>query len=788
MNWTYSSRVDLANERISAGDAQRQTATAKAILERLGHQPGVVLADEVGMGKTFVALAVAASVADTIGRRAPVVVMVPPGVKDKWPRDWRYFKEACLGPGKPIRATEATVTRGAEFLKLLDDPASRRKHVIFLSHGALSRSLADPFVQLAIIRTAFRWQRDLAHQRRAFCRWARRILRYTPFRDEDLVERLLQAPPERWREIFDRRAVHPLDDEPVPAALLDAIGSADLTEVRAVLRQLPLRNSPTLDERLAGVRSSLKSALDAAWKEYLRRIRLRLPLLIMDEAHHLKNPHTRISSLFSNQEDVELLRGALGDVFERMLFLTATPFQLGHHELIQVLRRFEGIRWREKRSRSEFGTSLGELEQVLDSAQTAALRLDRAWGRVLPRDLPEEDGWWEQQPATGAAADLANLAREVDAKMRTAEERLLPWVVRHVRADRERRRSVRPGIGIDTDRTGENAGLQVQGPAVLPFLLAARAQAVVSAESRRNGRDVRAYFAEGLASSFEAYRETRRGQHSRAFLDDVEADGHGGLSPEALWYLRQIDRALPKEDPGIRAAHPKIQATVARVRELWRSGEKVLVFCFYRHTGRALRNHISRVIRASILEMAAGKLRVDPSDEERVWQELDLFGARFFDRDAPLTRMAETEVRRLLEQCGVASEEDLTRAVDVVLRFLRTPVFLARDFDLGASDRRGALRGALERPDGSGRSLVEKIRAVRGVRGQSGPLGAGGAPFGPGRHPDRSDPCALASRSEGGGRRRPLPTAATQRASGQWPGEARHPPSAHAGIQHSVLP
>ena len=49
-------------DRISEPDARRQMKTAKVIIDRLKKQPGLILADEVGMGKTFVALAVAASV------------------------------------------------------------------------------------------------------------------------------------------------------------------------------------------------------------------------------------------------------------------------------------------------------------------------------------------------------------------------------------------------------------------------------------------------------------------------------------------------------------------------------------------------------------------------------------------------------------------------------------------------------------------------------------------------------------------------------------------------------
>ncbi len=47
---------------IQPEDAARQTKTAKDILKGLSERPGVLLSDEVGMGKTYVALAVATSV------------------------------------------------------------------------------------------------------------------------------------------------------------------------------------------------------------------------------------------------------------------------------------------------------------------------------------------------------------------------------------------------------------------------------------------------------------------------------------------------------------------------------------------------------------------------------------------------------------------------------------------------------------------------------------------------------------------------------------------------------
>ena len=81
-NYSFNESIDLfVKDRIGQTDANRQAATAKAILDRLKEQPGLILADEVGMGKTFVALAVAVSV--YLRDKKPVVIMIPPNLINK---------------------------------------------------------------------------------------------------------------------------------------------------------------------------------------------------------------------------------------------------------------------------------------------------------------------------------------------------------------------------------------------------------------------------------------------------------------------------------------------------------------------------------------------------------------------------------------------------------------------------------------------------------------------------------------------------------------------------------
>jgi hypothetical protein len=718
VNWRLSENVDLHNERIPAKDADRQMRTAGEILRRFDHQPGLVLADEVGMGKTFVALAVAVSVVEATNGDRPVVVMVPAGVQEKWPKEWNVFRQACLDRDIGIRATDESTRRGAGFLKLLDDPHERRNHIIFLTHGAFTNALVDPYIRLAIVRQAMLWQHDLGSQWNVLPRWAPRLFGAREYRDQDLVAELLNRSPRVWSRVVKRATGLSIDD-PVPATIVHALKRVDLSPVREVLHQLPLRTSPYIEERLKEIRRRIGGALNDLWAECLANLEIELPLLILDEAHHLKNPWTRLAGLFANreaQEDVEALRGTLGGVFDRMLFLTATPFQLGHHELLQVLRRFDGISWDSamggRLDREGFRRVLQEVEDSLDVAQTAALRLDRAWGGLEPEDtagLP--DGWWRGVEGNGLAERARQAAlhiAETDRRLREAEKRLRPWVIRHVRQDKPERRHVLPGRSILDDSTSNTRGLEVGGPAVLPFLLAARAQAIVSIEGLRHDRRTRAYFAEGLASSFEAYRHTRK-QTVEPIVDEVliaeeVAEGHGDVG----WYLKELDRSLPPTDHSAFGNHPKLVATVGRALRLWQAGEKVVIFCFYIETGRALRLHVSRAIDRELIRMGAERLGVTPDNEMEVRSQLERIGRQFFDEESRLRRVARTAVRRILSRVRLP-DEDKAATLEAIMRFVRAESFLVRYMDIGSDDLADAFGEALEQADASGIPLRRKI-------------------------------------------------------------------------------
>ncbi|MFN9286787.1 MAG: hypothetical protein ACK6EB_01875, partial [Planctomyces sp.] len=106
------------------------------------------------------------------------------------------------------------------------------------------------------------------------------------------------------------------------------------------------------------------------------------PLLILDEAHHARNDTTRLAKLFrkTSESDIAFLSGK----FRRMLLLTATPFQLGHHELIQVLRTFTSVFW--DGDRAPCGTSFNVGPNWICASRVAATKNSfRRWSSIQLR-------------------------------------------------------------------------------------------------------------------------------------------------------------------------------------------------------------------------------------------------------------------------------------------------------------------------------------------------------------------------------------------------------------------
>jgi ERCC4-related helicase len=673
------------------------------------------------MGKTFVALGVAmvAALADR-GRR-PVVIMVPSSLHEKWPREFDVFKDLAirLPHEKKLRAKQAA--SALDFFRLIDNDARERPHIIFLKHGAFHVQNIDQWVRLALIKRAILGM-HLGEKRNALPRFAAGLLRTkSSFNDPELFAKLFSIPNREWRNVINSHyQARLLQEDPIPDAIQKVIDSSDIdvAELRECLRDLPARESASIDERLETARRAINKALQNMWPSTLAKARFRSPLLILDEAHHLKNPATRLASLFVTddaQEDAGTITGALDGAFERMMFLTATPFQLGHHELLNVIGRFKGIAWKTmtQGTKEEFEAELQNLGSVLDRAQHRAAELDKRWPTLRQDDLAGQDGaaltvddWWrdaaenaERQPER--VQILMRAFEQTRKAMKDAEIPLRKWVIRHLRdpklpgTDTPRRlRLVGRAISLSANGSG---GLPVEDDALLPFLLAARAQAVVVSKGENAGR---ATFAEGLASSYEAFLETR----NRTEVDEEAING-AAVDERVNRYVQKLTTVLPNETAY--ALHPKIAPLIARVLDLWRQREKVVVFCHYRETGRALVRHLSAALERQLWSDAAQRFELDYESVQKAVMD---FGGRFDTEGGMRQPLYDELVRRLAPYTELSStEQQLIQ--DVVRRFVRTPLFVGRYFDVNARSGEQTLTAAFDTRDMSGASLGEKIDA-----------------------------------------------------------------------------
>lgn len=227
--------------KIAPDDGARQQETARSILGDFEKQPGVILADEVGMGKTYVALAVVASVVRaTRNSGKPVVVMVPPGLARKWPREWEQFKALCCArPDALAWVRDVRVHTPTDFFKALDDPRASRAHIIWMTTKCFERGLSDPWTKLALVRLARSNTKMDDETKKKICKWATTLVRLKGKRGltPEIVERLLLAHLSQWRRILVREDIlTEEDDEPVPQHLLQHQHEVDWSPLVAVLR------------------------------------------------------------------------------------------------------------------------------------------------------------------------------------------------------------------------------------------------------------------------------------------------------------------------------------------------------------------------------------------------------------------------------------------------------------------------------------------------------------------------------------------------------------------------
>lgn len=550
--------------------AARQERTVDALLHRLysaadtERRELVLLADEVGLGKTFVALGLAWSVLHGRIRDGlpskPVLIVTPSSqaLFSKWQRDIETFQKEAVPNGTQIMVRPVETPRD-----LVDALCERRPSIVVARMSAFQGRLHDYDVSVAAtLHTLF-------HDERRWLTVDQRLTLVSGFSGMQSREDVdLRGSSRFWvasentagfgRSHVDR-AMHRL--QRIAPRVMGSIDKS-FERVRAG------RNPPT--DFQPSIRELTRAALG-------QRVSGTLPLVIVDEIHNWKN-HPQGWQRFLNM---------LGGRIERMLGLSATPFQLGPDELIRILDLRQCLRLDEDRKQA-LDRAVDVLGTRLEQAQQAGSRLAEAWCEVRATDSGDIERAWRTRSAglPGGMPSRIDQALRAALAVESAHDNLMgslrPFLVRHRRDTRHRRWRVGCDADAplhDTQRRARTLswrpGLDVRGDGELVHYLMMRAT-----QESKHGKGATSLGSD-LGGSYDFFREHE--------LKRLKEKGE----PSARPYLDLVEVATSESAS---EAHPKVRVTVERAFNAWLHGEKTLIFCFNPLTVDALRNAIAKRI------------------------------------------------------------------------------------------------------------------------------------------------------------------------------------------------
>jgi hypothetical protein len=499
---------------------EAQLTSAAALRMRLDAHGGVILGDEVGAGKTFVTFAV---LAETLlrqpGRGAAIFVPSDPLTR-KWAKQLREYLRAAVIDVAQRDALARRVVVMDRSMQVRDEAGRWRRpkkdDIVITQHSVFSRQTSE----WDRVRCVEAW---LSHRYRSVSGGAR-------------------APRQRFFAAcgLDRAKV---DDGWATWAQDDVLTATTLSPLDHVWR--------AYDAGRRDLRNLMRNAVLDVRREVGRRVLPDLALVVVDEAHNLGSTSSQIYGS---------LMYVLRDRFDSMLFLTATPFQLGRDELRNVVEFFRSARAQASERCERFDARVAQMLAGMDKYMRALSDFGLAWADLDDDEAKEVEDAPVSVTAEHFRSERARVAFEA---YRTALEAkdglevgLRPFLVRTVR---ERHHIERPGVDA------------IAAESRVPVALVDR---LIS--DRLAARD-RTFVASALTSACSSWEAL--------FSASITQGGSTGPALVALHKLR---------DAELLGRHPKASYTVQRCLDAARSGEKTLVFVERTETGRALRDELER--------------------------------------------------------------------------------------------------------------------------------------------------------------------------------------------------
>lgn len=615
-------------------DAQRQIATVDALLSRFfcdcddQRWELQVLADEVGMGKTFVGLGVAYSLlesmrtgsrpADLRGCYQKILIITPnnSSLFAKWRREVGEFVKRCVYKGFRDEANKWFAPMPVD--RLDDLVCELRKggggpRVIIASMGIFDRGKLQNYdvKRRHLLGILFRyWGNKFRH---------------------DLRTSLLKGAPANW--VGDPKSFDVCDDRELTQILFSnddlslAISQFDQQDdcINDLLTTCKEIAQPYVRSR-ADLFVKVTNQLNRIYRDLMPfLIGQALPLVIVDEAHNWKNGPTNGSNGYKD------FAGLLGGRVRRALLLTATPFQLRPAEMLEILKVGDLLQPCPTQAESEIRRNRvrdhreNTVSQILDRAARHGRGFAKAWSK-LPSSVTTKalENAWASPSIANARDQLDKIARragvvttnELEQVVDTAVSDITPdirqlireglrlfvynselshelgsLVIRHRRQTGHRHFRVgveyQPHSNGSANRTDRHVlhaapGVNVQGDGELPHYLLMRCVSEMKAGKGRSSLGT------ALTGCYSTLIDSAEGRGVRTRLEN---------SPIGKVYLELLmEMVNAKHDP----KHPKVREVVEAVVANWKAGEKTLIFCFRTNTAKRLHEIIDERIRKEL--------------------------------------------------------------------------------------------------------------------------------------------------------------------------------------------
>ncbi len=636
-----SNHFDLGRDKArmkDLADAERQTATSRELLNRFFHDSPEdrweiqILADEVGMGKTFVALATAYSLLqamkeetapDCLRKCYKKILIVTPhnsALFQKWSREVGEFVKRCVDERHQHIANQwfrsVAVDRVDDLVyELRRKGAAPRVIVTTMAIFGGGKLVNYDVKRRQLLGSLFRhWgNRFNRDKRQRLLRGASAEKGWPTNADE-----LFHFTDREWNDqlLFDNgeilSAVKELDSEPNSL-------------VESLLRSCDEIAAPYVRDRNELFKQVEKQLTNIYRKLMGSFVNQAIPLVIVDEAHNWKNGPRRNANGY--QDFIDLI----GSRARRALLLTATPFQLRPAEMLEILKVADHLKpcptiadssgrtLRLTRHREEV------VSPVLNNASKASDRFARALSKV-PSNISTEiiRECWNSVPLTQARIKLDAEAEKAGVVNNSQLEQIINSAT--LELDPDIRQLIREGLRLHVHnsdlscelgrivvrhrrhsehrhfRVGHEyamearesvlrpdkhllhsaVGVDVKGEGELPHYLLMRC---VSERNNLKGKSKgRSSLGCALTGCYSTLLHSSEGKSVNKTLGQSEL---GKIYLDLL-----MDIVGEQHDP----KHPKVSEVVNSAVENWKAGEKTLIFCFRTNNAKRLKEIIDERI------------------------------------------------------------------------------------------------------------------------------------------------------------------------------------------------